>query len=623
MLKLPTLFSISAACLGLGYSAASVAEHHAADEVIQVTLDLGAQRFIGGESALQRDKFINVHGDWANVLAFTPEDIRHLTEDYDVGFGRFFNSPFNFFKGPPPYPTTDMVKAMAPDKLWRDTNDPAFSERTTRRIVTEHPYVAFRLGEDPTDAARFAADYFEFLFEDDYRPDFYEPLNEPFVHTKSFGTDHAAIRKEMTEYFKAIGKEFDRRGLSTQIIGYSSAWPSQELWDFKHWDERMKMFMDEAGEYMDAISVHPYDGTNVTGQDNRRSGSNVDAILDLIETYGYILWDQPKPHAISEFGDIPKGFGDHYSDAYASAHLPSLLHLTFGFLDRQDRIAITVPFITTKSPWHYEDPSKNFEPYSVDLWRPDPEKIVDGQVTGFLKTPKFYFYDFWKDVKGDRAVAFADDPDLYVQAFVDGTTAYVGLTNLEDNPRTVNLNHQTELPAESSLQLRQLHVPEREAAIYIEDNAFGLINELTLRGHEAVMLVYTFGSEIPTTTKVQSTTHYSKTYLQPIEADKPITFTFNDVATGDGRAILRMGLGRKHDKSKQPVLEVNGHRVDVPNDWPGYDQANRSDFFGAIPIPVPIEHLTETTEVTLTFPDSDGHVSSLILVTEVQSPVAE
>ncbi|MEM6391223.1 MAG: T9SS C-terminal target domain-containing protein [Planctomycetota bacterium] len=588
---------------------------------ITVQIDLATQRFIGQESALDRGKFLNVHSDYSANSAFNQADAKLLVEHYDVGFGRFFNSPFNYYRGGPPYPTRQALEALAPERRWMKLSNPNAQYHTTKRIVTEHPKKVFRLNDDFEEAARFAADYFELMYSDANRPAFYEPMNEPFVHAGEFGDDQKQVRLKMSQFFAAIGKEFDRRGVETQVLGYSSAWPSMELWDFRHWNTRMKLFMDVAGEHVDGISFHPYDGTNVTGQDNRRSGSNVEAIMDLIETYGFIKWGQPKPLAITEFGDIPKGFDRAYSPASSSAHLNSLNHLTFGFLDRQDRILIAIPFITTKSPWFYNDPNNNFEPYGVDLWRPDKSSTKNGAVTEFLPTEKFLYFDLWKDVRGDRVVAHADDPDLYTHAFTHGSTTYLCLNNLESDSRLVRITHQAALPEGTTTRLRRLYVPQGEGAVYTDEERDHAVTEFKLRPHEAAVIEYRLPSPITRTQKAVTRTHYSETYLQPIEAGKPIVFEFDGVPTGEGRAYLRMSLGRKHDVSKQPATVINGVSLTVPDDWPGYDQKNRSDFFGAITIPVPTEALRSETSVTLTFPDTGGRVSSLVLVTELREPV--
>ena len=66
----------------------------------------------------------------------------------------------------------------------------------------------------------------------------------------------------------------------------------------------MKMFIDNAGDNIDAFSTHLYDGVNIIGDDNLRTGSNSQAILDIIETYSHSKWDLVKPHAITEYGTI-------------------------------------------------------------------------------------------------------------------------------------------------------------------------------------------------------------------------------------------------------------------------------------------------------------------------------
>ena len=63
----------------------------------------------------------------------------------------------------------------------------------------------------------------------------------------------------------------------------------------------MKMFIGRAGEYMDAFSVHLYDGINVTGTDSKRSGSNSEAVLDMIEAYTSVRFGSPKPLAPDRF----------------------------------------------------------------------------------------------------------------------------------------------------------------------------------------------------------------------------------------------------------------------------------------------------------------------------------
>lgn len=46
-----------------------------------------------------------------------------------------------------------------------------------------------------------------------------------------------------------------------------------------------------------------------------------------------------------------------------------------------------------------------------------------------------------------------------------------------------------------------------------------------------------------------------------------------------------MSIAGKHEMSKKPEIMVNGKKVDMPDNWRGYDQTGRDDFFGMIEIP--------------------------------------
>ena len=78
-------------------------------------------------------------------------------------------------------------------------------------------------------------------------------------------------------------------------------------------------------------------------------------------------------------------------------------------------------------------------------------------------------------------------------------------------------------------------------------------------------------------------------------------------------ASLSISIGRIYSSSKRPIITVYGMTIPVPFNWKGYDLANRKKFFGAIEIPVPIDLIKEDNNVHISFPDSGGHLSTLIL----------
>ena len=584
-------------------------------EPATVTVHLLSEQILGDTSELDRSKFFNVHSSYTGG-ALTEADLDQL-KALNVGFGRAFDGPFAGHQMGTPYPDTETIKASAPDVIAKAKADPLYEYRTSRRIITNEPKPVFNMQDDPAEMARFAADILEYNYEDDFRPDFYSPISIPFVAAGKYGEDQAAVRARMTEVIAEIGAAIDRHGLSTQVIGYTSAWPMMHFWDFGHWESRMKMFMDTVGPHIDAIDFLMMDATHMQQADSRRSGSRVEALMDLVETYGAMKWGKPKPFAISEYGDVSNGWkdGDTYSPARSSAELNAYNHFLFSLLGRQDRLLIAVPFITTKSPWFYNSPKNQGQPFSADLWRPDPESIVDGNPTRFLETEKMEFYRLWRDVKGHRTFTKSSDPDISVFAFADGADAFICLNNFEDEQREVSIRLPDGLPEIKSIELKRMFIPKQQAVLYTNKKVPSLPSQLVMEPHETIVLKVTYSAPLVCQSSVKTKNYYSDTYLQPIAADQPISFSVKDVSANESSTgTLRIALAREHDLSKTPRLTVNGQPVEFPADWMGSDQANRKGgFFGSIPVSLPAGLIQEDNTIDLTFPDSGGRVSTVVM----------
>ncbi|WOO43691.1 hypothetical protein [Rubellicoccus peritrichatus] len=591
----------------------------AAQDMAVVEVDLLTRQLLGGSSELDRSKYINVHSHYS-ASALTEEDLEQLKE-LNVGFGRSFDGPFASHKNGTNYPDTATIQAQSEEVLTAAESNPLFPYHTTRRIMTNNVNDAFNMQDDPKEMARYAVDILEYHYNDDTRPDFYSPLSIPFVAAGKFGEDQAMVRERMTALVAEIGKEIDQRELSTQVIGYTSAWPMMHYWDFQHWRERMQMFMDTAGPHIDGICFLMLDATHMKERDSRRSGSRVEALMDLIETYGAIKWGEPKPHAISEYGDVSHGWphGDRYTPARSSAELNSYNHFLFSLLGRQDRLSIAVPFLTTKSPWFYQQPRNNWQPFSADLWRPDPESIVDDKPTRFLETEKMEFYRLWRDVKGHRALINCTDPDISTYAFTDETEAYICLNNFEDKQREVALSFKGKLPNIDRVELKRMFVPKQQAVIYTKTEIDQLPQTLMMEPHETIIIHISYAATLVPTAYIKTQNFYSKDFLLPITADKPLEFFIQTTdVNAASSGILRISFAREHNLSKKPQLKVNEHEIDFPDDWLGGDQANKKGgFFGAVAVPIPTGILKKDNKVSLTFPDSGGRVSTVVLEADI------
>ncbi len=565
-----------------------------------VTIDQNVQRYLGSVSQLDRSRFFNLHSG-ANDA-----DMTTFMNDYNVGKGRQFYTGFAVAYG-----QNNNTAGIYPPL--QGGNPPLKS--ANRIVATDHPYKVFKDGINLTAAGDWAADYYK---NQATVPEFYEPMNEPFVHAKDYypgawdPVQEASMRLQMSQLYNAIGAKIKATPslANMKMIGYSSAWPEMERGDFGHWNDNQKLFMDEAGDNMDAFSTHLYDGINVTGQDTRRSGSNSEAILDLIETYSFVKWGLVKPHAITEYGAIEKGYGPDYSDLANVQSVRSINHILFNLLERENNMAISIPFITDKSTWHI-NANNNYQPYGAVLWK--PSNIGQPNPTGWVYTPRIHFYEIWRDVKGKRVLTDSDHPDIQIQAFADNNKLYVALNNLDDVSHTVNLNFASGLAGLQNVKIKSIKVYPQANPVMSINTQTTAPSSITLIDGETAVLEYTFSGNISFNNAIRAKKYYTTKHLQSISANTPIAFTFNNVTTGAGIAKIRMSIGRKHNVTKTPTVTVNGTAVSVPTNWKGYDQANRTDFFGTIEIPVPANLIQASNNVTITFPDSGGKISSVVL----------
>ena len=453
---------------------------------------------------------------------------------------------------------------------------------------------------------------------DDVRPLWYEPMNEPFVHAKDFYDEkdwdpvaEVRIKTEMSKMYRAIAAKIHAEpSLSNmKVFGYGGAWPSFELKDFQNWKTNMGLFLDIAGDEMDAISYHLYDGVNQAGQNNKRQGSNNEAIMDMIETYSVNRWGYVKPHAITEYGGIER---NEFSLIRNMQSIRSQNAMIFGLFDREDRLEISIPFTTDEAKWHITK-NNNYLPYKAVLWRPENMGVPKKDITGWVYTNRIHFYDLWKDVKGKRVFVTTSNPDIQVQAFTHDKQLYIALNNLADTPQKINFQVNEVENSMQSIYVKSLTVFEDDLPRYYETTVPSIPSEFYIDEAETIVLAYTLKKPIRFTNKIHEIRYYSNEFLVPIEAHKQLSFSFDNVNPNLKEASLSMSIGRTHDLSKRPIINVNGKNIPVPFNWKGYDQANRKKFFGAIEIPVPIDLIKEDNNVHISFPDSGGHLSTLIL----------
>lgn len=586
-----------------------------AAEAVNVTVDPACVRNIGGETEFDRTKYITIHATPYDQ-EMSEADLDYLENELQVSYGRDGGSRSWGRKTTPvdpkrpDFPDLDALRKNSAERRAERRKAP---EKTREIILCTHPET-FYAREDNTGAewgprtiegaAEFLAHFLKEAFDDAERPVYLEVFNEPFVKLKNFGgnVDHAS-RQHLV-----VARRVRELCPGVLIGGYTAAYPELEIDNFRHWNNWMSRFMDIAGAEMDFFSTHIYDGVNVEGEARQRTGSNAEAIMDIIDAYSHISFGVAKPHIISEFGQIPKHDKIHKGHPYSPRRSAEMIRSTNAqlmmFMDHPDRFLKVIPFFLTKGGWTYSQTGCSEEtPYPFLLWRRKGD--------GYIKTDLVRFYEYWVGVEGQWRRSASSDPDVRCHLLVDGKRIRLLLTSIEEEPRTVNVSGLTDVKAKRVV-LRTL-TTHGDAPI-LKDTRFKAIPEtIKLNAGESAMLIVDTAKPITPKQTIRETRCHATTYLQDIKANARISFRFEGVPTGEGTAFLRLGMGREQGKSRKPIVKLNGKELTVPTDWAGGDQAGRRNFFGMIEIPVTMNLLSSSPRIDVTFPDSGGKVSSAIL----------
>ncbi|MBT3381300.1 MAG: beta-agarase [Lentisphaerae bacterium] len=587
--------------------------------LVNITLDPQTVRSIGGVTEFSRDQFITVHeGVGSNDMSAADHDL--LLEGLDIRYGRngglrtWVRSQTKADPERPDFPDVAHIRGMGKAARAKRAALPQYApSRARETILCAHPEQFYaKPGNEsspfgPTTmegAAEFTGQFMKHFWGDHERPRYLEVFNEPFVHRKRAG---ATIEGYCRQHV-AVARRVKELTPDVLVGGYTAAWVELESRNFAHWDGWQRTFMDLAGADMDFFSFHIYDGINVVGEARNRTGSNSEAIIDIIDQYSWLSYGVAKPLVISEYGLIPEGNMGNlaYSPKRSAAMIRSTNAQLLTFMDHPDRLIKTIPFFLGKALWTYglKGEAKPGHANPFLLWR----RLEDGS---FVQTDLFRFYEFWKGVEGHWRYSRSSDPDVRCHLLADGKRINLIMMNIDPDVRHVELNGLRNLKA-TSIVRRSMRT-DGEVPTLEETDLVAIPGQIELAPGESVLFMIDVKRPIRTSQKVEETRCYATSYLKAIEADQPICFDFTDVPTGKGAAILRLSIGREKDRSLQPTIAFNGKPYPMPTNWAGDAQEGRKTFFGMIEVPIPMSEIRARNSLTLTFPDSGGKVACAIL----------
>ncbi|MEM8947393.1 MAG: beta-agarase [Planctomycetota bacterium] len=590
-----------------------------AEDVVQVELRPDVLRNIGGIIRFDRDQFVTVHeGPGSGDL--TQADHRVLRDELDVRYGRnggllsWQASRVPAAANDPDMPDVTRLRKLAS----KPPADNKARDSDMREVVLcAHPELLHAMPDNDHAAwgprtyesiAEFTAQFIKAHFQDDARPRYLEVFNEPFVKARKIGTTIDAL----SEQHNVVAKRVRQLCPNVLIGGYSAAYVELEIHNFGHWDSRQKRFMDIAGEEMDFFSYHIYDGVNVTGTPRVRTGSNAEAIMDLINTYSHMKFGVAKPILITEYGNIPAASMSPapYDAQRTASMLYSLVGQLMTFMDHPDVLAKVIPYILGKAEWTYTADTKPGEANVFLLWRRDAEGA-------YVETDLFLFYRFLLGLGGEWRYSRSSNPDVRVHLLADGKRLALMLMNLDHAAKRVVLSGLENLDV-TSCTGRFLYTDGKEPVLGIQALPT-LPRKLKLRGGTAIMVIANLKDAIDANRVIQERRFYATECTKDIKANRPTRFQFSNIPTGNGEVIVRLSTGRPPGLSKLPTrVELNGQSLQIPDNWAGGEQEGRKNFFGTIELSASANLLEPESRVDVVYSDGGGKVASVVLQTNLE-----
>jgi hypothetical protein len=220
------------------------------------------------------------------------------------------------------------------------------------------------------------------------------------------------------------------------------------------WNNFFKNFIEKAGSHLDALAMHYYDtyqsgGSTDDDSDNYlcRTGSYLDALIDLQESHSLATVKKVLPQLVSEYGSGFQVKGLNYSPVHDWWVLRGVNGKMMQFMNRPDRFVKAIPFIVGKAIWHVKSDTEtptdsSTTPYPFTLWRNTKrQKSGKNKATDvWTETHLHKFYQFWEELP-DGAQRFAvgsDNANVQVQGFRSVgaaagsiSTLFVAINNLQ------------------------------------------------------------------------------------------------------------------------------------------------------------------------------------------------
>ena len=148
-----------------------------------------------------------------------------------------------------------------------------------------------------------------------------------------------------------------------------------------------------------------------------RSGSNLEAVLDLQEAYALATINKVLPQLVSEYGSGFKVKGIKWSPVHDWWILRGVNAKLMQLMNRPDRVVKAIPFIVGKAIWHVATDGTTVNdssttPYPFVLWR-QREMLAKTSHRHLVRDASAQFYQMWEELPDGAAISVHSDNVTY------------------------------------------------------------------------------------------------------------------------------------------------------------------------------------------------------------------
>ena len=386
----------------------------------------------------------------------------------------------------------------------------------------------------------------------------------------------------LSDFHNRVARALKKVDPRIQVGGPASAWPRMEMGRpaFSVW-ENHKQFMDLTRTDLDFYSHHFYDrgvrssyAARTEGYDDWLQG-RLDCVLDLLcaemRNSGNL-----KPLLITEYGTLLGGTREIDYWLRVSNYSSFMMQ----FMERPADFSLTVPFLLGYMHW---EPDSGFA------------LVKRNSLGDFELSKNAYFMDLWEGVGGEYLCLDPIHPRVHSLAWKNGQQIFIAVNNQSGS--SLKLRPELILPRNNHIQSIRYRLPTyQNGRFQLRRDGLAIGESLRIGNAETAVLIVETAGATATSEHILETAYYGQETILPLGERATVTIETPSQNISRLQSLsLRLGLEDKNGPSGTLNGRFNGHPFTIDLDA----NASIKNFFEYVDVKIPVNHLQDVNEITL------------------------